>query len=162
MTQDLMDFTTGEMRMNKMASNIPALANYVKEAVKTDLERDMIKFEVEQGFTGNAQLDYERIARALINLVNYSANYVPPGGAIRLSTSAAGSQLLLKVSHTGSAIPAQFLPRIFEPFVKIVQEKGVGLGMALAKRIVEMQGGTINLESKEGSGTMFTISLPMT
>ncbi len=161
MTQDLMDFTTGEMRMNKMASNIPSLANYVKEAVKTDLERDMIGFEVEQGFTGNAQLDYERIARALINLVNYSANYVPPGGAIRLGTSSVGSQLLLKVSHTGSAIPPQFLPRIFEPFVKIVQEKGVGVGMALAKRIVEMQGGTISVESKEGSGTIFTISVPI-
>jgi signal transduction histidine kinase len=161
MTQDLMDFTTGEMRMNKMASNIPAVVNYVKEAVKPDLERDMIRFEVEQGYTGNAQLDYERIARALINLVNYSANYVPPGGAIRLSTSAAGGQLLLKVSHTGSAIPPQFLPRIFEPFVKIVQERGVGLGMALAKRIVEMQGGMISVESKEGSGTAFTINVPL-
>ncbi|MEX2117654.1 MAG: HAMP domain-containing sensor histidine kinase [Bacteroidota bacterium] len=161
MTQDLMDFTTGEMRINKMASSIPALVNYVKEAVKADLERDMIRFEIEQGFSGNAQLDYERIARALINLVNYSANYVPPGGSIRLSTSVTGSQLFLRVSHTGSAIPPRFLARIFEPFVKIVQEKGVGLGMALAKRIVEMQGGDIVVESKEGSGTMFTISLPM-
>lgn len=162
MAQDLMDFTTGEMRINKMASNIPALVNYVKEAVKTDLERDSIRFEVEQGFAGNASLDYERIARALINLVNYSANYVPPGGTIKLSTNAEGSQLLLKVSHTGSAIPAQFLSKIFEPFVKIVQERGVGLGMALAKRIVEMQGGTIIVESKEGLGTAFSISLPMT
>ncbi|HEX9614156.1 MAG TPA: HAMP domain-containing sensor histidine kinase, partial [Bacteroidota bacterium] len=149
-TQDLMDFTTGEMRVNKMASSVPSLLNYVKDAVAADLRRDAIRFEVQSGYSGNAPLDYERIARAITNIVMYSANYVPPDGFIKLAAESKGDRLLFRISHNGSAIAAEFLPRIFEPFVKIVQEKGVGLDMALAKRIVEMQGGTITVDSKEG------------
>ncbi|MBI2620381.1 MAG: HAMP domain-containing histidine kinase [Ignavibacteriales bacterium] len=160
MTQDVLDFTTGEMRVNKMSSNVPSLVNYVREAVTADLEKDMVRFDVQQGFSGNASLDYERIARALINIALYSANYVPPGGTIRLSTESEGGWLIFKVSNDGSAIPEQFRERIFEPFMKIVQEKGVGLGLALAKRIVEMQGGNVGVESKEG-GTVFRVGIPL-
>lgn len=161
MTQDLLDFTTGEMRVNKMASNVPALVLYVKDAVQADLEKDKIRFESQQGFNGNAQLDYERLGRALISIILYSANYVPPGGFIRLSTEAESGKLIFRITNDGSPIPPQFIGRIFEPFVKVVQEKGVGLGLALAKRIVEMQGGTINVESQEGKGTTFTIAMPL-
>lgn len=161
MTQDLLDFTTGEMRVNKMASNIPALVMYVNEAVKGDLEREKIRFDVQQGFNGNASLDYERLSRALINIINYSANYVPPGGSVKFSTESQAGMLVFRIANDGSAIPPRFLDKIFEPFVKVVQEKGVGLGLALAKRIVEMQGGTIKVESKEGVGTTFTITMPL-
>ncbi|HWP83418.1 MAG TPA: HAMP domain-containing sensor histidine kinase [Bacteroidota bacterium] len=161
MTQDLMDFTTGELRINKMASNVPGIVNYVATAVKQDLDRDMIRLEINQGFRGNVPLDYERFSRALINIISYSANYVPPGGVIRLSTESQSGSLIVKVSDNGNGIPANFLEKIFDPFVKIVQEKGVGLALALAKRIIEMQGGKILVESVEGKGTTFTITMPM-
>jgi signal transduction histidine kinase len=117
--------------------------------------------EVQQGYKGNASIDYERTARALINIISYASNYVPPGGTIRLTTEEKSSSVMIKVADNGSAIPPQFKNRIFEPFVKIVQEKGVGLSLALAKRVIEVQGGSIEVESAEGKGNTFTIAVPL-
>lgn len=161
MTQDLLDFTTGELRINKMASNVPGIVNYVATTVKQDLEKDMIRLEINQAFQGNVPLDYERFSRALINIISYAANYIPPGGVVRLSTESQGKSLIVKVTDNGNGIPAAFVEKIFDPFVKIVQEKGVGLALALAKRIIEMQGGKILVESAEGKGTTFTITMPV-
>ena len=161
MTADLLDFTTGELKVNKRSCNVGQIINYTVSAVKENLERDEVKLETSLGYSGNAVIDYDRMARALISIVGYSANYVPPGGTIKLSTEASGANVIFKVSDNGSGIPKAFQDRVFEPFMKIVQEKGVGLGLALAKRIVDMQGGTIAVQSEEGKGTAFTISMPM-
>lgn len=161
MTTDLLDFTTGELKVNKRSCNVGQIVNYAASAVKQDLERDEIRLETELGYSGNATLDYDRMARALINIVGYSVNYIPPEGFIKISTVTSGSNVIFKVSDNGSGIPKAFQDKIFEPFVKIVQEKGIGLGLALAKRIVDMQGGKISMESEEGKGTTFTIIMPM-
>ncbi len=161
MAQDLLDYTSGDVKVNKMPSSIASVVDYVAEAVRADLQKDSIALEVQHGFRGNATIDYERTARALINIISYSSNYVPPDGRIRLTSEEKNSSVLIKVADNGSAIPPQFKNRVFEPFVKIVQEKGVGLSLALAKRIVEIQGGTIDVESVEGRGNTFTITLPL-
>lgn len=161
MTSDLLDFTTGELKISKRSCNVGQIINYAVSAVKQDLERDEIGIETSLGYSGNAMIDYDRMARAMINIVGYSANYVPPGGTIKLSTEASGANVVFKVSDNGSGIPKAFQDRVFEPFMKIVQEKGVGLGLPLAKRIVDMQGGTIAVQSEEGKGTTFIISMPM-
>ena len=161
MAQDLLDFTSGEMRVNKMSCNVSTVVKYVSDAVKQDLEKDMVRLEVQQNYSGNAPLDYERISRALINIVNYAVNYIPPGGNIKLSTSAEGKNLVFSISDNGNGIPKEYQDKIFEPFVKIAAERGLGLSLALAKRIVEIQGGTIQLTSEEGKGTTFTITLPL-
>ncbi|MBI3578598.1 MAG: HAMP domain-containing histidine kinase [Ignavibacteriales bacterium] len=161
MTQDLVDFTSGELKVNKRSCNIGQIINYAVSAMKQDLEKDEITIEVELGYSGNAPLDYDRTSRALINLISYSANYTPPGGVIKVSTAASGNNIVFKVADNGSGIPKAFLDKVFEPFVKIVQERGVGLGLALAKRIVDMQGGKIVVSSEEGKGTMFTITMPL-
>lgn len=162
MTQDLLDFTTGEMRVNKMSCSVQGVVKYVVDAVKQDLERDMVKIETQQGYSGNAPLDYERISRALINIVIYAVNYIPPGGVIKLSTALEGKSLIFRVSDNGNGIPKSFQDRIFEPFVRVAAEKGLGLSLALSKRIIEAQGGKVQLESEEGKGTTFTITMPQT
>jgi len=80
---------------------------------------------------------------------------------IRLSSEITGSELLLKITDNGSGIPDAFKEKIFEPFVKIVKGKGVGIEMALAKRMIEKQGGRIQVASKEGKGTTYSIVMPM-
>jgi signal transduction histidine kinase len=161
MAQDLLDFTTGEMRVNKMSCNVPIVVKYVSDAVRSELEKDMVKLEVEQKYSGNAPLDYERISRALINIINYSVNYIPPGGFIKLTTSSEGNNLLFTISDNGNGIPSAYQDKVFEPFVKVAAERGLGLSLALAKRIIEIQGGKIRLESEEGKGTTFTITMPL-
>jgi two-component system, OmpR family, sensor histidine kinase BaeS len=161
MAQDLLDFTSGEVKVNRMPSSISSVVDYVAEAVRPDLLKDSISLEVQHGYKGNATIDYERTARALINIVSYSSNYVPPDGKIFLTTKEGSGNVVINVTDNGSAIPAQFKNRIFEPFVKIVQEKGVGLSLALAKRVIEVQGGTVEVDSTEGKGNVFTIILPL-
>lgn len=161
MAQDLLDFTSGDVKVNKMPSSVASVVDYVADAIRPDLQKDSISLEVRHGFKGNANIDYERTARALINIISYSSNYVPPDGVIRLMTEEKNGSVLIKVADNGSAIPSQFKNRVFEPFVKIVQEKGVGLSLALAKRVIEVQGGTIEVESSEGKGNTFTISIPL-
>ncbi len=161
MAQDLLDFTTGEMRINKMSCSVPGVVKYVVDAVKQDLERDSVKIEAQQGYSGSAPLDYERISRALINIVNYAVNYIPPGGVMKLSTATEVKNLVFKIIDNGNGIPKSFQDRIFEPFVRVAAEKGLGLSLALSKRIIEAQGGKVLLESEEGKGTTFTITMPL-
>jgi two-component system NtrC family sensor kinase len=66
------------------------------------------------------------------------------------------------IKDDGMGIPAEVLPRLFEPFVTTKESgKGVGLGLAISRSIVERHSGTIEVESTEGAGTTFTISLPL-
>lgn len=159
MAQDLLDFTTGSMKVTKRSASLSTLLAYVADDVRLDLERDMVKLELQHGVRTNVTIDYERFARALSNIVIYATNYIPPDGTIRLESKALPNGFQVVISDNGSGIPAQFRDKIFEPFTKVVQEKGLGLNMALARRIIEMQGGTVRVSSEEGKGTTFVIQI---
>jgi signal transduction histidine kinase len=80
---------------------------------------------------------------------------------IRFSNEIVGNILLLKITDNGSGIPEAFKERVFEPFVKIVKGKGIGVEMALAKRMIEKQGGKIHVDSQEGKGSTYSITMPL-
>ncbi|MCM8759989.1 MAG: HAMP domain-containing histidine kinase, partial [Candidatus Omnitrophica bacterium] len=67
----------------------------------------------------------------------------------------------IKIADTGPGIPEENLDKIFEPFFTTDKKKGTGIGLALTKKIVESHGGSIKVESKLGSGAIFTIELPV-
>ena len=161
MTQDLLDYTTGELKVDKKLTNISQLVRTIASQVKADLDRENINFEVVTGYDGTVILDPERTGRSVVNIISYAQNYVPPKGMIRLSTEIVGSDLVLKISDNGSGIPAQFMDKIFEPFVKIVKGKGVGVELALAKRMIEKQGGKIVVTSQVEKGTTYSIMMPL-
>lgn len=96
------------------------------------------------------------------NLLNNALRYTAPGGRITISAAAEEEMVRFFVTDTGSGIPHQFLQRIFEQFFRVPDqesEKGAGLGLAIAKEIVEAHGGNINVESREGQGTTFSFTL---
>ncbi len=114
-----------------------------------------------------AQMDPERIAQVLNNLVANALRYTPAGGQIVLSAEAepAGAAVILRVRDTGSGITPADLPFVFERFYRgdkaRQQEHGEsGLGLAIARSIVESHAGSIEVESQVGVGTTFTIRLP--
>ena len=161
MTQDLIDYTTGELKVDKKLTNIPQLMRAVASEVKPDLERENITFDVVIGYDSTMILDPDRSRRALVNIITYAQNYVAAKGMIRLSDEIIGKELVIKITDNGSGIPDAFKEKIFEPFVKIVKGKGVGVELALAKRMIEKQGGKIQVTSQEGKGTTYSIALPM-
>lgn len=161
MTQDLIDFTSGDLKVEKKLSSVGRLLRQVTTIVKPDLDKQQIKLETRSTYDGAANFDVDRTSRALDNIITYAANYIPPGGNITLQSDTDRDKIIFSITDNGSGIPKQFQEKIFEPFVKVVRGEGVGLDLALAKRIIEKQGGKISLQSEEGKGTTYTISIPM-
>ncbi|MHB8576853.1 MAG: ATP-binding protein [Dehalococcoidia bacterium] len=118
--------------------------------------------------TAAACWDSARMERALSNLLSNAVKYSPDGGTItvRLSTETTAGQawLRLTVEDEGMGIPAADLPHIFERFHRAANVqgriKGIGIGLAGAKQIIEQHGGTVRVESNEGVGTQVTVCMP--
>jgi len=117
-------------------------------------------------------VDPTRIAQVVANLLNNAAKYGASGGRVRLSAvveSAADGrrEAVVRVEDTGIGIPAETLPKIFEPFMQADasvarSQGGLGIGLALVKRIVELHGGTVEAKSAgPGRGSEFVVRLPM-
>jgi signal transduction histidine kinase len=94
-------------------------------------------------------------------LVN-AAEAMPQGGRLRVSTEAAEGGVTLRVRDWGPGIAADVMPHIFEPFFTTKEEQQrTGLGLAVAKSILDQHGGRIEVHSKEGEGAEFVITLPL-
>ncbi|HEU4334661.1 MAG TPA: ATP-binding protein, partial [Candidatus Eisenbacteria bacterium] len=102
--------------------------------------------------------DADRLKRAAMNLVLNGAQAMPQGGGLSIALDSAGGRARLAVADTGAGVPAELRDRIFEPFVT-GRPDGVGLGLALTKRIVEDHGGRIGFDSS-ARGATFWIELP--
>ncbi len=106
------------------------------------------------------QLDRDQMKQVLLNVTLNGIEAMPRGGTLTIAASAPQQALVLTVGDTGEGVPADILPKIFEPYVT-TKTKGMGLGLTIARRIVEAHGGKIEVDSRPGDGTKFTISLPV-
>ena len=113
-------------------------------------------------------MDREQMKQVLLNLILNALQAMPQGGKLRIQTSlqAPGRDtktnraVEIRVQDTGEGIPAEIQNKIFEPFFS-TKEEGIGLGLSVAQRIVEEHEGIIRVESAEGRGTEFCITLPL-
>ncbi|HEX8163637.1 MAG TPA: ATP-binding protein [Pyrinomonadaceae bacterium] len=106
-------------------------------------------------------LDASSARSALVNLLLNAIQSMPTGGTLSISTRAEGKHLLLRIKDTGSGMTEEQLAQVFEPFYT-TKARGLGLGMPYAKRVFELHGGTIRLESQPSAGTTVEIRLPLT
>ncbi|MFT3922131.1 MAG: ATP-binding protein [Myxococcales bacterium] len=112
------------------------------------------------------EADITRMAQIVANLVNNAAKYTPQGGTIALEARLEGSTLVVSVSDSGIGIPAEMLPRVFDMFTQVGRsiersQGGLGIGLTLVRRLVELHGGTVAAKSDGvGLGSSFTIRLP--
>jgi two-component system phosphate regulon sensor histidine kinase PhoR len=107
-----------------------------------------------------------RLEQALVNLLDNAVKFNRPGGEARIEAGiAADGRVFISVSDTGSGMPSEDLPRIFERFYRVDKARsrevgGTGLGLSIVKHVVERMEGTIKVESRLGKGSTFTIVLP--
>jgi signal transduction histidine kinase len=130
------------------------------------LEAEAAKRGVRVGVEAPADLpavraDRPRLAQVLLNLGLNALEAMPGGGTLTLRAEAAGDRLVLSVADTGTGIAPEVLPRLFEPYVT-TKPRGLGLGLAIARRIVEAHGGRIEVASEPGRGSRFAVVLPLT
>jgi signal transduction histidine kinase len=107
--------------------------------------------------------DRDALKQVLLILLDNAIKYTPRHGTITLATATADGRLAIYVRDTGQGIPPAALPHIFERFYRVEISRtraGAGLGLAIAKELVEAQGGTITVESQWGKGSQFTVTLP--
>ncbi|HEX9186302.1 MAG TPA: ATP-binding protein [Vicinamibacteria bacterium] len=100
-----------------------------------------------------------QLKHAVLNLVLNALQATPPGGAIAIETGGDDRALEVRVRDSGEGMSEGVLPRAFDAFFT-TREGGTGLGLPIARRIVEAHGGTLDLQSREGEGTLATLSLP--
>jgi len=103
--------------------------------------------------------DLFALGRVLQNLLQNSLQATPPAGRIWVASREEGGRAIIEVGDTGTGIAAERLPHIFDDYVT-TKRRGLGLGLAISKRIVEQLGGTIAVASEVGKGSVFTLSFP--
>jgi two-component system, NtrC family, sensor kinase len=105
--------------------------------------------------------DMNQLQQVLLNLALNACSAMPSGGRLTIRTMVADDRVLLKISDTGCGIKAEHLDRIFEPFFTTQDVgKGTGLGLSVSHGIIEQHGGDLEVESREGEGSTFSIYLP--
>jgi len=106
--------------------------------------------------------DFDQLHQVCTNLILNAIQAMPQGGKLTIRTSASNGQLRMEIHDTGCGISQKNMRKLFTPFFTTKQEvKGVGLGLAISYGIVQRHNGKIEVQSKEGEGTTFTICLPL-
>ena len=111
------------------------------------------------------QADRQRLGQVFANLLTNAAKYSPAGGAITVRASVEAGEARVAVSDQGVGIPPDALPHLFDRFYRVAatagHAPGLGLGLYIARRIIEAHGGTLSVASAPGVGSTFTVSLPL-
>ena len=144
--------------LRKERVKLDTVVDEVLELMRRQLEHLSVRVEKRFAPAPAVEVDVARFKRCVMNLVLNGAQAMPSGGPLRVGVAARNGRVRLEVSDEGPGVPPGIRDRVFEPFVTTKQD-GVGLGLALTKRIVEDHGGTIGFEPAE-RGTTFWIELP--
>jgi two-component system heavy metal sensor histidine kinase CusS len=133
----------------------------IRELYEMLAEEQQVELRVEA--TGTIVASPDLLRRALINLMSNALRHTPRGGTIRLQGAEGEWQSVIEVRDTGSGMPADDLPRVFDRFFSGTgkgERGGSGLGLSIVKSIVELHDGRVSIESAPGSGTSVTLVFP--
>ena len=134
--------------------------------LEADVRNAGLDFSLAIG-TGGTQVlaDPGKVKQVLVNLVLNAIEHTPPGGAIRVECARQGRELVVSVTDTGAGIEEDVLPQVFDRFFTTEKvrgkKKGLGLGLAICKEIVQAHGGRIWAQSQPGKGSTFSFALPV-
>ena len=172
--QDLALAESGQLALHIQTCDLVDLARKAVAALQPQAEAKGIRISMEAPDGAPAQADPERLGQVLRNLLANAANYAPARGNIRIEVSRGDGEVEVSrgdgevevsVEDTGTGIPEEEVPYVFERFYRVDKSRsratgGVGLGLTIARRLVEAHGGRITVQSQVGEGSTFTFTLP--
>lgn len=169
LVQDLLDLAKIDMNyeLKKDAIDLNSLVSDITDEFQPQAEIRKQILQVEKAKNQPvAQGDSSRLRQALRNLVGNAIKYTPNDGSIQIVIETSDDNVLVHVKDTGYGIPAEDLPFIFDRFYRVRNDdvrdiEGNGLGLAIAKAIIEQHSGIVSVESKQGLGSCFSVSLPL-
>ena len=161
---DLLDFAqiqAGKLAVEQMPQDVEGLIRDCVEMLRPLAATKDLKGMASAGL--QVRGDRERVLQILSNLVGNAIKFTPEGGSIFIEAQDTGHEVRFSVRDTGQGISEEELPRIFDRFWQAQRKNraGIGLGLSIAKGLVEAQGGRLDVESKLGAGTTFFFTLPL-
>jgi signal transduction histidine kinase len=160
---DVGSIEAGKLAVNPRRGEAGPLLREASEIFQASAAETGISLAVEGESSLAAVFDHDRILQVLANIVGNAVKFTPRGGRISIAVEDAEREIRFSVSDTGRGIPADKLDSIFERFVQLedpVGRRGLGLGLYIAKSIVEAHHGTIHVQSALGRGSTFVFTLP--
>jgi signal transduction histidine kinase len=164
---DLSRLESGEVPLQREDVTLEPLVEQVVSEIEVARPERGVRLERELAEDLPAvDADRERVHQVLFNLVDNAVRFTPPGGEVKVSAYRHNGSVEVRVADTGVGIPAEHLPRLFERFYRVDtarsrEDGGTGIGLAIARSVVEMHGGHIRAESELGRGSTFTFDLPV-
>lgn len=164
LVEDLRTLTlteAGALRLTKEAIDLDGLILDAVNAFGPQAQAGGITLAVEAAGLPPVTADPVRLQAVLSNLLTNAIAHTPRGGEVRVQASRSDGSVEVSVADTGTGIPAELLPRVFERFAKGPESRGSGLGLAIARDLVEAHGGQIAAENRSGGGAVLRFALPL-
>ena len=160
MTQELLDYARGSTSLKRKTITIWRLLEELNQQCLQLLPGANVQLVKRISYEGPIDVDLSRFTRVLCNLIKNAREAMPDGGILKLSIDLVHEQIVIRITDTGCGIPPEVLAKLFEPFVTHGKSHGTGLGMAIAKSVVEAHGGKISVGTIEGRGTTVDVRIP--
>jgi len=164
---DMSRIESGKMELDPQKANLVKAMNEVRDLFATQMETKGLKFSVDakQVMNRTVMCDTPRLNRVLLNLISNSFKFTPEGGSVTVTLKQVGGNdevgsYELRVKDTGMGMTPEFAKKVFAAYERdrtVSNIQGTGLGMSITKSIVELMGGTIDVETELGKGTEFIV-----
>jgi two-component system phosphate regulon sensor histidine kinase PhoR len=162
---ELSRIETGEAELRLEPVNLNSLVEEVITQLSPQIERQQLTAEKKTDTNlPSVQADKRRIRQTIVNLIHNAIKFTNPGGKIMVTTRIHNGSVTVDISDTGIGIAKRDLPHVFERFYKGDRDRsggGTGMGLAIAKHVIEAHGGSTWVQSEEGKGSTFSFSLPV-
>lgn len=156
---------SGALRLKREPTNLVELIRDTVSVFESQIAEKAIRMEMSLDDVEDANIDPQRVREVLNNVFSNSLRYTPRGGQIRVRLTETGQDversIAISVEDSGPGIEPSELPHVFDRFFKSSDSGGMGLGLSIAKYLVEAHGGKIWAESEIGKGTTISFSLPV-
>ncbi len=159
LVSDFLDYGK-PLNLNFQRVNVHQILQDVVEIIKIKADSQKVEFTEHYHYLPEMMIDVELMKTCIFNIVINAFQAMPEGGKLRMETESEDGRFVLHLSDTGSGISRDSLSKVFEPFFT-TKINGLGLGLAITKRVIEEHGGKIEVSSTEGEGSQIKIILPV-